>query len=103
MAVLEAMAAGCAVIASTTPQSNARLLAEGRGIAIRPNDASEIGNALVRLCSNLELCSQMGDMAREYVATYHNTHMLQRTLLRASFFAPKIVLEDSEARYETKA
>lgn len=103
MAVLEAMAASCAVIASTTPQSNARLLAEGRGIAIRPSDASEIGDALVRLCSNLELCSQMGDMAREYVATYHNAHMLKRTLLRASFFAPKIVLEDSEARYETEA
>ncbi len=99
MAVLEAMAAGCAVIASVAPQSNSRLLAEGRGIAVMPGDAAEIGTALVRLCSDPALCRQMGRMAREYVAKYHNPLMLQRSLLRATFFAPSVVAEGAEALY----
>jgi glycosyltransferase involved in cell wall biosynthesis len=94
MAVLEAMAAGCAVVASVVPQSNARLLAEGRGIAIAPGDATAIGTALTHLCSDLALCRQMGQMAREYVATYHTAQMLKRNLLRASFFAPSIADAD---------
>lgn len=52
MAVLEAMAASCAVVASTSPRSNARLLADGRGIAIMPANAHEIGTALTRLCKD---------------------------------------------------
>src|SRR5207245_10390627 len=36
MAILEAMASGCAVVASTLPVANASLLAEGRGIAVPP-------------------------------------------------------------------
>ncbi len=96
MAVLEAMAAGCAVIATAMPQSNARLLAEGRGIAIAPGNATEISGALVRLCNDLELCRQMGRIARVYVATYHNAQMLKRSLLRASFFAPSIVVKEAE-------
>lgn len=90
MAVLEAMAAGCAVIASVMPQSNAQLLAEGRGIAITPASATDISAALVRLCGDLTLCHNMGYMAREYVTTYHSAQMLKRSLLRASFFVPPI-------------
>lgn len=101
MAVLEAMAAGCAVVASVVPQSNARLLAEGRGIAIVPGDAAAIGTALTRLCSDLALCRQMGQMAREYVATYHTAQMLKRSLLRASFFAPSIVAEVADEHKDT--
>jgi glycosyltransferase involved in cell wall biosynthesis len=97
MAVLEAMAAGCAVIASVAPQSNARLLAEGRGIAIQPGNATEIGTALARLCSDPALCHQMGQVAREYVTTHHSALMLKRTLLRASFFAPSVGEEGAEA------
>jgi glycosyltransferase involved in cell wall biosynthesis len=96
MAVLEAMAAGCAVVASVVPQSNARLLAEGRGVAIAPGSAVEIGTTLARLCSDLVLCRQMGRMAREYVANYHTALMLKRSLLPASFFAPSIVVKDAD-------
>ena len=102
MAVLEAMAAGCAVVASTAPQSNARLLAEGRGIAIAPGDAAEIGTALARLCSDLPLCRHMGQMAREHVATHHTAQMLKRSLLRASFFAPSIAIEAVGGPYNTR-
>lgn len=97
MAVLEAMAAGCAVIASMVPQSNVRLLAEGRGIGVEPGNARVIADALVRLCSDLELCRQMGQMSREYVSQVHNAQMLKRSLLRVSFFAPSIVVEDAES------
>jgi glycosyltransferase involved in cell wall biosynthesis len=89
MAVLEAMAAGCAVVASTRPQSNAKLLAEERGIAIMPGNAHEISTAITRLCNNLELCRLMGMKAREYVATYHTAEALRRNLLRTSFFVPQ--------------
>jgi glycosyltransferase involved in cell wall biosynthesis len=97
VAVLEAMATGCAVIATVAPQSNARLLAEGRGIAVAPGNAMEIGAALVRLCNDPALCLKMGRLAREYVGTYHSARMLKRSLLRASFFAPSIVVENTEA------
>ena len=90
MAVLEAMAAGCAIIASVVPQSNATLLAEGRGIAVEPGNSTAISDALVRLCSDLALLPQMGQLAREYVATHHNAEMLGRSLLRASFFVPPL-------------
>lgn len=96
MAVLEAMAAGCAVVATVSPQSNARLLAQGRGIAIAPGSAAEIGSALVRLCRDPSLCYQMGQMAREYISNYHTPLMLKRSLLRASFFAPQIKVGNTD-------
>ena len=96
MAILEAMATGCAVIASMIPSSNIRLLAEGRGIAIRPANATEIGIAFTCLCNDMKLCYQMGQMAREYVATYHNSLMLKRSLVRASFFVPSLGVDTAE-------
>ncbi len=87
MAVLEAMAAGCAVIATTRPLSNAKLLAEGRGIAIPAGDVEQICEALMRLVNDPELCRQMGHLARDYVATQHNATMLKRVLMRATFWS----------------
>jgi len=96
MAVLEAMAAGCAVIASVTPQSNGALLADGRGIPIEPGSSAAISDALVRLCGDLALCRQMGQMARGYVSDHHNAEALKRSLLRASYFTPTLVEENVE-------
>ncbi|GCF10083.1 D-glucuronyl C5-epimerase family protein [Dictyobacter arantiisoli] len=90
MAVLEAMAAGCAVVASTAPQSNLRLLAEGRGCSVFPADAQGIGTSLAHLCNNPLLCRQMGQAARAYVELYHSAAMLKRTLLRISHFIPTL-------------
>nr|BBH95694.1 hypothetical protein KTA_38930 [Thermogemmatispora argillosa] len=87
MAVLEAMAAGCAVIASTRPPSNAALLAEGRGIAVQPADVEETARALVRLIENPTLCRQMGQAARAYIADHHSPESFRRVLLRASGWA----------------
>jgi hypothetical protein len=64
---------------------------------IEAGNARSIGDALVHLCSNLELCSQMGQLAREYVSLNHNAQMLKRSLLRATFFIPSIVGEDAHS------
>lgn len=93
MAVLEAMAAGCAVVATTSPQSNAKLLASGRGIAIAPGNAQVIATALTRLCNDLELCQHMGQLARTYIATNHSAATLKRTLSRVSFFVPSLQVD----------
>src|SRR5437588_10932550 len=93
MSVLNEKAEGFANIASVVPHSNATLLAEGHGIAVEPGNSTAIGDALVRLCRDLALLSQMGQLAREYVATHHNAEMLARSLLRASFFAPPLRVE----------
>ncbi len=87
MGVLEAMASGCAVIASTAPMSNAHLLAEGRGIAVSPGDGEQTAMALVRLLKDLELCRQMGRLAREYIAEQHSPAMFRRTLMRATYWS----------------
>jgi glycosyltransferase involved in cell wall biosynthesis len=84
MAVLEAMASGCAVVASTEPLANAYLLADGRGIAVPPADSRQTALALVHLIQDLELCRQMGDLARKYIVDNHSAEMFRRTLLRAT-------------------
>ncbi len=84
MAVLEAMASGCAVIASTEPPSNARLLAEERGIAVPPGNSAQTSMALVRLLGDVTLCHRMGGLARNYIAEHHSPAMFRRTLLRVS-------------------
>src|SRR5260370_37544800 len=103
MAVLEAMAASCAVVATNAPQSNAKLLADGRGIAMKPGKSAEIGAALVRLCNDLALCRQMGKSAREYILTHHTAAMLKRNLLRASYFAPPLDTTAVQQPDETRA
>jgi glycosyltransferase involved in cell wall biosynthesis len=84
MAVLEAMASGCAVIASTEPMANAPLLAEGRGFAVPLGDAEQTALALARLVSDLELCRRMGELARDYLAVHHSAASFRRTLMRAT-------------------
>jgi glycosyltransferase involved in cell wall biosynthesis len=87
MAVLEAMASGCAVIASTQPMSNTRLLAEGRGIAVPPGDVERTALALVQLMGDLERCRRMGNLARDYIAVQHNPAAFMRTLMRATYWS----------------
>ncbi|HEX6479929.1 MAG TPA: D-glucuronyl C5-epimerase family protein [Ktedonobacteraceae bacterium] len=100
MAVLEAMASGCAVIASTEPISNARLLAGGRGIAVPPADVEQTSAALVRLVNDAELCRHMGDVARDYIATHHNLTTFKRTLLRVTCWSRLDQLLKSETKEE---
>ena len=88
MAVLEAMASGCAVIASTRPLSNAYLLADGRGIAVTAEDVEQTSQALVLLLNDLELCHQMGSLARNFVAIHHSPTVFKRVLMRMTYWSP---------------
>lgn len=86
-AVLEGMAAGCAVIASTEPLANVQVLAEGRGIVVPAGDVEQTSQALVRLINDPELCNKMGSKARNYVSVYHSHAAFRRTLLRATYWS----------------
>lgn len=102
MAVLEAMASGCAVIATTQPMSNAVLLAEGRGIAIPPGDAAQTAQALTRLACDLEVCRHMGRSARNYIATQHSATTFRRTLMRATTWSNLDELLAAQAQGESR-
>jgi glycosyltransferase involved in cell wall biosynthesis len=90
VAVLEAMAAGCAVIASTAPQMVAQYLADGRGIAIPVGDVDATAAALIKTITDLPRCQQMGTAARVYIAKHHTAEALRRALLRATFWVPDL-------------
>jgi glycosyltransferase involved in cell wall biosynthesis len=87
MAVLEAMASGCAVIASEKPLSNAVLLADGRGIAVEPGNIELTSKALVQLLNDPNLCHRMGVLARNYIAVRHSPAYFKRNLMRATGWA----------------
>src|SRR5579859_1468246 len=87
MAVLEAMASGCAVIATTQPLSNTVLLAQGRGRIVQPGNARETAVALTALVSNPTHCRSVGKDAREYVSVQHSPMMFRRLLQRVTFWS----------------
>ncbi|HEY1353435.1 MAG TPA: D-glucuronyl C5-epimerase family protein [Ktedonobacteraceae bacterium] len=91
VAVLEAMAAGCAVVATSVPRTHIQLLAHGRGLAIEPHSPRAVACALSQLCTHTHERQQMGQRARAYVATHHSEQGLRRALWRATFFAPELV------------
>lgn len=67
VSVLEAMGAGCAVVASQVggiPQ----MITEGEtGVLVAPKDAGSLEEGLRRVLSNAELCRHMGEQARKKV------------------------------------
>jgi glycosyltransferase involved in cell wall biosynthesis len=87
LAILEAMASGCAVVASTEPKANTYLLAEGRGIVVPPGDVAQTSTALVQLLRNKEHCHHMGRLARNFIAEHHSPAAFRRTLQRATHWA----------------
>jgi glycosyltransferase involved in cell wall biosynthesis len=88
LAVLEAMAAGCAVVASEQPRSHARLLAEGRGISTPPDNLSVVISGLLRVLQDPDMRADMGRLARDYVIRCYGRQSLRRALLRATFYSP---------------
>ena len=84
LAILEAMASGCAIIATNQPLANEKLLAEGRGIVVAVGDVEQTSEAIRQLLSNPTHCQQMGELAREYIATKHNAEVLRRAFLRVT-------------------
>ena len=84
LAILEAMASGCAVIASSEPLANEYMLAEGRGIIVSLGNTEQTAKALVRLVEDQELRRQMGELARNYVALHHSASVFRRSLMRVT-------------------
>jgi glycosyltransferase involved in cell wall biosynthesis len=83
LAVLEAMAAACAVVATTRPLLIAKYLAEGRGVAVPPGDLEATAHGLARVLGNPTLAQAMGRHARAYVLQHHTDAELRRSLRNA--------------------
>jgi len=84
MAVLEVMAAGCAVVATTDVRSNARVLAEGRGYPVPPGVPDAVAGALVRALTHDDERRFAGASAQSYVAERHSAEAVRRCLHRAT-------------------
>lgn len=78
-AVLEAMAAGLAVIATTEPAVHAEMLADGRGRAVPPGDMEALAAAIAEFGSP-ERRAEAGLGARGYVERWHAPEVLDREL-----------------------
>lgn len=79
-AVLEAMASGLAVVATTEPAVHGEMLADGRGIAVPPNDPASMADAIRRLAASSELRAEVGRNARAYIERWHAPEVLDREL-----------------------
>jgi glycosyltransferase involved in cell wall biosynthesis len=65
VALLEAMAAGCAII--TTRGTGCEEVVGDAALTVPPRDANAIRAALFKLCSNEELCRTLGKQARKRI------------------------------------
>jgi glycosyltransferase involved in cell wall biosynthesis len=70
LSLLEGMAAGLAVVATTTGGTPEILSDEMNGLAVPPDDATALGTALVRLVNDPALRRQLGTRAREEMCSY---------------------------------
>ena len=77
-AVLEAMASGLPVVATTAPQIHAEMLANGRGAAVRPGDVSAMAGAIARYLASADARRASGTAARRYVEEHHAPEVLDR-------------------------
>ena len=100
MTLLEAMASGCAIVASNEPPLNTQLLADGRGVVVPAGDAGQTARALVSLLRDETRVRQMGASARNYVARYHSPNALKRVLQRATHWSELDVILCSEKSLE---
>lgn len=67
-ALLEAMAAGCPVIASAVGGNPELISDEDTGLLFPANDAAALARCIVRLCADSTLRTQLSERARAYVS-----------------------------------
>jgi glycosyltransferase involved in cell wall biosynthesis len=84
VAVLEAMASGCAIVTSNEPPLNTQLLTDERGIVVSAGDARQTARALVSLLNEPSRGRQMGANARRYIERHHSPTAFKRVLQRAT-------------------
>jgi glycosyltransferase involved in cell wall biosynthesis len=80
IAVLEAMATQCAVIATNSPKSHEDLLAHERGIAVPIRNSSAIAGSIIFLARDAELRKRMGENGRRWVLENHSSKAVKKSL-----------------------
>ncbi|HET7322962.1 MAG TPA: glycosyltransferase family 4 protein [Halococcus sp.] len=80
IAILEAMAAGNAII-STTVGSIPEVIGEERGLLVEPGNASQLADVLRELIADPERVAKMGEASREAVIAQYSWSMVTDELL----------------------
>ena len=78
MALLEAMAAGKAVIATNVGDVHT-VVNEHTGILIEPANANQIANSLTELANDTALIQQYGDTAKHYVEEHFSSYAMAKS------------------------
>jgi len=91
LSLLEAMAAGCAVLGSDIPSIREVVRDGETGLLFSPCDAEDLDRHLVTLCTSPHLRVSLGRKAREFVLSYHNIDQIYSkiTELYASVRKPR--------------
>ncbi len=79
-AVLEAMATGLPVVATSAPAVHRSMLADGRGIAVEPGDREAIRAGIVRYLRDPAGAAAAGAAARRYVEANHSPDEVDRAV-----------------------
>lgn len=92
MAVLEAMSAGCATVATFTSPHIAEYLADERGIGVAVEDVDALASGLAKLVADGPRRAEMGRRAHEYVVEHHSASAVRPCLLRVTRWEPPAVI-----------
>ena len=87
LTLLEAMAAGMAVVTTEAPGMVDVVEDEFNGLLVQPSDAQGLAAALDRLCAAPELCRELGQQAQRTARRYTWSivaQKLERVLLLAA-------------------
>ena len=87
LAIMEAMASGCATIATNEPLANIRLLSEGRGIVVPIGDVEKTAEALATLLCDDTLRVGMGKLARDHIRENYSPAMFRRVFIRSGYWS----------------
>jgi glycosyltransferase involved in cell wall biosynthesis len=78
LALVEAMAAGCACVATLVPGVDGVLEHEKTGLLVPPEDPPLMAAALRRLLSDPALCAQLGQAARQRALDAHGLPLMRK-------------------------
>jgi glycosyltransferase involved in cell wall biosynthesis len=82
MCLLEAMAAGRPVVATTVGSVPKLILPEETGFLVEPGDVNGLASAILRLLENPELAAQMGNSGRARIVDHFSAEQMARSYLR---------------------
>ncbi len=80
VAILEASATGLAIVSTRHAGIPEAVIEEETGILVDEHDVSSMGNALIRLASQRDLCQQMGMAARKHMLEHYEVGKLSQKI-----------------------